>query len=58
VVAAGGGASVRAAVARHPNPDVVVLDPRFRYKLGNTPILRLHRGTMRAEGPAWNGVGR
>jgi gluconolactonase len=45
-------------VARYPNPDVVVLDPRFRYKLGNTPILRLHRGTMWAEGPAWNSVGR
>ena len=43
---------------RYPEPDVVALDKRFRYKLGNTPILRLYRGTMWAEGPAWNGVGR
>ncbi len=44
---------------RYPDPDIVVLDPRFRrYKLGNTPIQRLHRGTLWAEGPAWNGVGR
>ncbi len=43
---------------RYPEPDVVPLDQRFRYKLGNTPILRLHRGTFWAEGPAWNGVGR
>ena len=35
-----------------------MLDKRFKYKLGNTPILRLYRGTMWAEGPAWNGVGR
>jgi gluconolactonase len=45
-------------LARYPNPDVVILDKRFRYKLGNTPILRLHRGTMWAEGPAWSSVGR
>ena len=43
---------------RYPEPDVVALDPRFKYKLGNTPIMRLHRGTLWAEGPAWNGVGR
>lgn len=43
---------------RYPEPDVVPLDSRFKYKLGNTPILRLHRGTFWAEGPAWNGVGR
>ena len=43
---------------RYPEPDVVVLDSRFKYKLGNTPILRLYRGTLWAEGPAWNGVGR
>ncbi len=44
---------------RYPDPDIVVLDPRFaKYKLGNTPIQRLHRGTLWAEGPAWNGVGR
>lgn len=44
---------------RYPDPDIVVLDPRFeKYKLGNTPIQRLHLGTLWAEGPAWNGVGR
>jgi gluconolactonase len=43
---------------RYPEPDVIGLDPRFKYKLGNTPIVRLHRGTMWAEGPAWNGSGR
>ena len=44
---------------RYPDPDVVALDKRFeRYKIGNTPIQRIHRGTLWAEGPAWNGVGR
>ena len=44
---------------RYPDPDIVVLDPRFaRYKLGNTPIQRLYTGTLWAEGPAWSGVGR
>jgi gluconolactonase len=44
---------------RYPDPDIVVLDKRFvQYKLGNTPIQRLHTGTLWAEGPAWNGVGR
>jgi len=44
---------------RYPDPDLVVLDKRFgKYKLGNTPIQRLHRGTLWAEGPAWNAVGR
>lgn len=43
---------------RYPEPDVIGLDKRFKYKLGNTPIVRLHRGTMWAEGPAWNGSGR
>ena len=43
---------------RYPEPDVVPLDPRFKYKLGNTPIQRLYKGTLWAEGPAWNGVGR
>jgi hypothetical protein len=34
--------------------------PRRRdtYKLGNTLIVRLYRGTMWAEGCAWSGVGR
>lgn len=48
----------RAEPTRYPEPDVVQLDKKFRYKLGNTPILRLYRGTMWAEGPAWNAVGR
>lgn len=44
---------------RYPDPDIVVIDPRFaKYKLGNTPIQRLHTGTLWAEGPAWNGVGK
>jgi gluconolactonase len=44
---------------RYPDPDVIALDPRFRrYIIGNTPIRRLHTGTLWAEGPAWNGVGR
>src|SRR5688500_15141019 len=44
---------------RYPDPDISSLDKRFnKYKLGNTPIQRLHTGTLWAEGPAWNGVGR
>lgn len=44
---------------RYPDPDIVVLDPRFRkYALGNTPIQRLHTGALWAEGCAWNGVGK
>ena len=44
---------------QYPDPDVVALDPRFRrYMVGNTPIKRLYTGTLWAEGPAWNGVGR
>jgi len=44
---------------RYPDPDIVVLDDRFKkYKLGNTPIQRLHKGTLWAEGPAWNAVGK
>lgn len=43
----------------YPDPDLVALDDRFRrYVLFNTPIQRLHTGTLWAEGPAWNGVGR
>ena len=50
-----------AAPVRYPEPDVVVLDDRFaRYKLGNSPILRLFHSKkmLWAEGPAWNGSGR
>ena len=44
---------------RYPDPDIVVLDPRFaKYKLGNAAIQRLYTGMLWAEGPAWNGVGR
>jgi len=44
---------------RYPDPDIVSLDKRFdQYKLGNTPIQRLHTGTLWAEGPAWCGAGR
>jgi gluconolactonase len=44
---------------RYPDPDVKVLDPRFaKYRIGNTPIRRLHTGMLWAEGPAWSGVGR
>lgn len=45
--------------ARYPDPDIVVLDKRFeKYKIGNTPIQRLHIGSLWAEGPAWSAVGR
>ena len=44
---------------RYPDRDILVLDKRFaKYKLGNTPIQRVHTGMLWAEGPAWNGVGR
>ena len=44
---------------RYPDKDIIVLDPRFaKYKLGNAAIQRLYTGTLWAEGPAWNGVGR
>jgi gluconolactonase len=45
--------------ARYPDARVRVLDPRFeRYRIINTPVEKLYRGTLWAEGPAWNGVGR
>jgi gluconolactonase len=44
---------------QYPDPDIVALDNRFRkYVIGNTVIKRLYTGTLWAEGPAWNGVGR
>jgi len=44
---------------RYPDVDIVVLDKRFaKYKIGNTPIQRLHTGMLWAEGPAWNGPGK
>src|SRR5215469_15066985 len=43
----------------YPDPDILALDNRFRrYIVGNTIIKRLYTGTLWAEGPAWNGVGR
>ena len=48
-----------AAPIHYPDADIVVLDKRFaKYKLGNTAIQRLHTGSLWAEGPAWNAVGR
>jgi gluconolactonase len=45
--------------ARYPDRDIISLDKRFdKYKIGNTPIQRLHTGTLWAEGTAWNGVGK
>lgn len=49
------------APVRYPEPDVLVLDPRFSaYKLGNSPIQRIYHSKemLWAEGPAWNAVGR
>jgi gluconolactonase len=44
---------------QYPDPDILALDNRFRrYMIGNTVIRRLYTGTLWAEGPAWNGVGR
>jgi len=44
---------------QYPDPDVVALDDRFRrYIVGNTVIRRHYFGTLWAEGPTWNGVGR
>ncbi|MBI5799305.1 MAG: SMP-30/gluconolactonase/LRE family protein [Verrucomicrobia bacterium] len=45
---------------RYPDPDIVALDKRFKAKLGNTPIQRIHHSanTLWTEGPAWNAVGR
>ncbi len=43
---------------RYPDPDIVVLDDRFKkYKIGNAAIERLCTGMRWAEGTAWCGVG-
>lgn len=50
-----------AAPVRYPDPDLVVLDDRFKkYRLGNTPIQRIYHSPdmLWAEGPAWNAVGK
>ena len=45
--------------SRYPDPDVVTLDKRFGGKIAATGgLMRLYTGTLWAEGPAWNGVGR
>ena len=39
--------------------EIIALDRRFqRYIVPNASVMRLHLGTLWAEGPAWNGVGR
>jgi gluconolactonase len=44
---------------RYPDADIIELDPRFaKYKIGNTPIQRHYTGSLWAEGPAWNAVGK
>ncbi len=44
---------------RYPDPDIVVLDPRFdKLRDKNAAIERLYTGTRWAEGPAWNSAGR
>jgi gluconolactonase len=48
-----------AAVIRYPDPDIIALDKRYEpLMIGNTPIQRLHTGSMWAEGVLWNSVGR
>jgi gluconolactonase len=45
--------------ARYPSEVWKVLDDRFRkYMIGNTPLQRAWTGSLWAEGPAWDGVGR
>jgi gluconolactonase len=44
---------------RYPDPDIVSLDKRYdALKIGNTPIQRLHTGSLWAEGVVWHSVGR
>ena len=42
----------------YPDPDIISLDSRFKYRLGNAAIERVYTGMSWAEGPAWNAVGR
>jgi gluconolactonase len=45
--------------ARYPDADIVAIDPkRFKARLGNTSVRRLHTGMRWAEGPAWHATGR
>jgi gluconolactonase len=51
--------SGREKAVQYPDPDIIALDSRFRrYMIFNTVVRRHHTGTLWAEGPAWNGVGR
>jgi gluconolactonase len=43
---------------QYPDPDILVIDNRFRRYVVNSPIRRHYTGTLWAEGPAWNGVGK
>jgi len=44
---------------RYPDPDIVVLDDRFKkYKIGNAAIQRICTGMAWAEGVVWCGVGK
>src|SRR5258708_38517718 len=44
---------------RYPDPDIVVLDPRFaKLKANNAAVERIDAGLRWAEGPAWSGAGR
>ena len=47
------------APIRYPDPDIIVLDPRFqKYVLGNAAIHRIATGFAFTEGPVWFGDGR
>src|ERR1700686_3911310 len=49
----------RAEPQRYPDPDIVVIDDkRFKAKVGNTAVKRLHRGCLWPGGPAWNAGGQ
>jgi gluconolactonase len=56
------GSSTRwgsSAPTRYPDPDVIVLDPRFqKIFIGNTGIQRIATGFAFTEGPVWFGDGR
>ncbi len=48
-----------ASPIRYPDPDVIVLDPRFhKIVLGNAGIQRIATGFAFTEGPVWFGDGR
>ena len=59
VLAVTQGFPVGPAPIRYPSAVWKVLDDRFKkYMIGNTPLIREWTGSLWAEGPAWNGVGR